>query len=90
MLNPDTEPKGGVVAKLNQTFVKQVKSPRAGYEVYWDDELKDFGLRVTSAGVKSFVLPPYEREENPACSFERAGTGVAEVIAARWRLLVPW
>ncbi len=44
------------MAKLNQTFVKQVKSPRAGYEVYWDDELKGFGLRVTSAGVKSFVL----------------------------------
>ncbi len=44
------------MAKLNQKFVKQVKSPKSGYEVHWDDELKGFGLRVTSAGVKSFVL----------------------------------
>lgn len=43
-------------AKLTETFVKRVKPPSTGYVIYSDGEVDGFGLRVTAAGQKSFVL----------------------------------
>ena len=47
------------MANLTQTFAKRVKSPESGYEIHWDegsDSIAGFGLRVTAAGIKSFLL----------------------------------
>jgi integrase len=45
-----------VSAKITETFVKRVKPPATGYVIYSDGEVDGFGLRVTAAGQKSFVL----------------------------------
>ena len=42
--------------KITKRAVDSVTPPAKGYALYWDDELKGFGLRVTSSGVKSFIL----------------------------------
>jgi integrase len=43
-------------ARLTETFVKRVKAPATGYVIYSDGEIDGFGLRVTAAGQRSFVL----------------------------------
>ena len=42
--------------RLNEVTAKDAKPPPAGSKIYYDEELKGFGLRVTAAGAKSFVL----------------------------------
>lgn len=42
--------------KINQSSVKRATPPAAGYSLCWDRELCGFGLRVTAAGVRSFVV----------------------------------
>jgi integrase len=47
------------MANLTQTFAKRVKPPELGYDIHWDagnDSIAGFGLRVTAAGIKSFLL----------------------------------
>lgn len=47
------------MATLTQTFAKRVKPPKTEYDIHWDDgndSVGGFGLRVTAAGVKSFLL----------------------------------
>lgn len=47
------------MASLTQTFAKRVKSPESGYDIHWDEgnnSIAGFGLRVTAAGIKSFLL----------------------------------
>lgn len=41
---------------ITQTFAQDVKAPKAGFRLCWDGGLAGFGLRVTAAGVKSFIL----------------------------------
>lgn len=43
------------MAKLTKAYIDRVKAPTAGYEIHWDDGLKGYGLRVTSAGKRVFV-----------------------------------
>lgn len=42
--------------KLNEKTVQKAEPPAAGYSLLRDDELKGFGVRITSKGSKSFVL----------------------------------
>ena len=41
---------------ITQSSVKDAKPPASGYVILFDDKLDGFGLRVTAAGTKSFVL----------------------------------
>lgn len=41
--------------KLTKTKVEALPVPPAGQALYWDEELKGFGVRVTSSGLRSYV-----------------------------------
>jgi integrase len=41
---------------ISETTVKAAKPPASGYIILFDDKLDGFGIRVTAAGTKSFVL----------------------------------
>jgi integrase len=42
--------------ELNHKFVKDAPAPESGNQITYDKEVKGFGLRITSAGAKAFVL----------------------------------
>jgi integrase len=42
--------------RINETFARKAEAPAAGNKVYRDDDQIGFGLRVTAAGARSFVL----------------------------------
>ena len=42
--------------KVSKTTVERLVAPSQGYRLYWDTELKGFGVRVTASGVRSFIL----------------------------------
>lgn len=42
------------MAKLTKTFVEKAYAPASGVKLHWDDTVKGFGLRVSSAGKKVF------------------------------------
>lgn len=42
--------------KLNKTEIEKIPAPESGYKLYRDDTIPGFALRVTSNGVKTFVL----------------------------------
>jgi hypothetical protein len=44
------------MARLTKTFIDNVPLPATGYKVHWDDRLKGYGLRVTAAGKKVFIV----------------------------------
>ncbi len=44
------------MARLTKEFIDKVTPPEKGYKVHWCDKLKGFGLRVTAAGKKVFVV----------------------------------
>jgi integrase len=43
------------MAKLTKRFIESIKTPESGYKLYWDDELKGFGVKVTQGGIITFV-----------------------------------
>lgn len=44
------------MAKLTKKAVDDLKAPASGQAFLWDGELKGFGIRVTKAGAKTFIL----------------------------------
>lgn len=42
--------------KLTKTAVEALTLPAQGYAIHWDSEIPGFGVRVTSGGVKSYIL----------------------------------
>lgn len=42
--------------KINETFVKKVAPPTANHKIHYDSDIPGFGVRVTKAGTKSFIL----------------------------------
>ena len=45
-----------MAGKLTDRFCKLTKPPTDGNTIYWDGALEGFGLRVTAAGHRSFIL----------------------------------
>lgn len=43
------------MVKITKAFIDKVEPPAEGYVNHWDDYVKGYGLRVTSAGKKVFV-----------------------------------
>lgn len=41
---------------INKTEVEKLPAPESGYKLYRDDTIRGFAIRVTSNGVKTFVL----------------------------------
>ena len=41
---------------LNKSTIDTLATPPTGYALHWDENLKGFGLRVTSTGAKSFIF----------------------------------
>jgi integrase len=46
----------GATVNLTDPVVRKLSSPAKGYAITWDTTVKGFGVRVTAAGAKSFVL----------------------------------
>ena len=44
------------MGKLTKRSVDSVAIPSEGQAFLWDDELRDFGIRVIPSGLKAFVL----------------------------------
>lgn len=44
------------MTRLTDQIVKKALPPVRGQAMFWDDEIKGFGLRVTPGGAKSFIL----------------------------------
>lgn len=43
--------------KLTRESIEaRCKPPQTGYKLYWDSELRNFGVRVTSAAVRSYIV----------------------------------
>ena len=42
--------------KINETFVKKAPTPEYGNKIYYDSATPGFGLRVTKAGARAFIL----------------------------------
>jgi integrase len=42
--------------RINKRFLSSLKVPPKGEKVYWDEELRGFGVRVLSSGIKSFII----------------------------------
>jgi integrase len=45
-----------MAAKLTDAIVKALPSPKAGEKITYDESVKGFGIRVTAAGARSFIL----------------------------------
>lgn len=41
---------------LTDEIVKGLPRPKSGYSIAWDKKIKGFGVRITTAGARSFVL----------------------------------
>ncbi|WP_209315760.1 DUF4102 domain-containing protein [Haematospirillum jordaniae] len=54
------------MTRLTKEFIDKVTPPEKGYKVHWDDKLKGFGLRVTAAGKKVFVVMGRVQDEQVA------------------------
>lgn len=44
------------MAKLTKSFVDNVAIPASGYALYWDQQDKGFGLRVTAGGKRTYIV----------------------------------
>jgi integrase len=42
--------------RLTDTSTKQLPAPECGNKIAWDDAVRGFGVRVTAAGARSFIL----------------------------------
>ena len=43
-------------ADCRATYIKRMKAPEENSRIEWDAEIPGFGVRITAAGVTSFIL----------------------------------
>ncbi|MAB11995.1 site-specific integrase [Hyphomonas sp.] len=57
-MTPDAQPALDTsrTHRISERTVKSLDAPEAGNRIYYDTEIKGFGVRVTAAGQRSFVL----------------------------------
>lgn len=63
---------------LNKTNIEAIELPTDGYSIHWDDNLKGFGLRVTTAGVKAFIVQQRIKGKEHRITIGRYGALTAE------------
>lgn len=44
------------MAKLTKTYVDKLVAPVSGYDLHWDDQDRGFGVRITAAGKRTYVV----------------------------------
>lgn len=70
------------MAKLTKKAVEALEAPATGQAFLWDGELKGFGVRVTKAGVKTFIIQ-YRNVEGKSRRINIGRYGVMTVENAR-------
>jgi hypothetical protein len=65
------------MARLTKELIRKVPLPAKGSKVYWDDQLKGFGLRVTAIGKKVFTV----KQQSPQGCRPGIGSGAARPVA---------
>lgn len=70
------------MAKLTKKAVEALEAPATGQAFLWDGELKGFGVRVTKAGVKTFIIQ-YRNAEGKSRRINIGRFGVMTVENAR-------
>lgn len=45
-----------MIARITENLIDHLESPASGQQVYRDDKLRGFGVRITASGVKSFIV----------------------------------
>ena len=51
---------------LTKKYIATLKTPKKGYRIWYDDEVKGFGIRITAAGAMTFVLNYYAKVKDEA------------------------
>src|SRR5437868_4562480 len=46
----------GMAEQITQKMIEKLQSPGTGNAIVYDDKMRGFGVRITSNGVKSFIL----------------------------------
>lgn len=70
------------MAKLTKKAVEALEPPATGQAFLWDGELKGFGVRVTKAGVKTFIIQ-YRNAEGKSRRINLGRFGIMTVENAR-------
>src|SRR5262249_22711812 len=52
----DTKKANPVKIKITEKAVKALRPPASGNRIYYDDEVRCFGVRITANGAISFIL----------------------------------
>ena len=68
--------------KLTKRGIDALKPPAEGQEVYWDTEVRGFGLRLLPSGLKTFILQ-YRNAEGIKRRINLGRFGVLTVDQAR-------
>lgn len=73
------------MAKITDKLVRELTPPISGNRIVYDDEIKGFGIRVTTAGAKSFIVNYYISGRERRFTIGPYGTDLWTVAAARKR-----
>ncbi|WP_376695370.1 tyrosine-type recombinase/integrase [Wenzhouxiangella sp. EGI_FJ10305] len=60
--------------RINSTAIKKITPPDSGYRLYWDSDLRGFGLRVTAAGAMSYIAEARVNGKTRRVTVGRHGT----------------
>ncbi|MSP03142.1 MAG: DUF4102 domain-containing protein [Acetobacteraceae bacterium] len=75
--------------RLTDIVVRNLAAPPQGFKIHLDDQLTGFGVRVTKAGVKAFVLTYGKQRERitigryPIISLQDARSEAKRILAER-------